>query len=133
MTGIANSLTRTGRAARLNRCNLDSGPFQNAGPKRPPTERWRVQSTHQHGTCRVSAGRDGVGDGQSRWHFNFQVHVRGTIVSATGVIQNAQETFRGLFRARKGAFRTFLKVEKFLAQSGEIYISYDLELGRIVG
>ena len=68
-------------------------------------------------------GRDGVGDGQSRWHFNFQVHVRGKIVSATGVIQNAQETFRGLFRARKDAFRTFRKVEKFLVQSGEIYIS----------
>ena len=63
------------------------------------------------------------GDGRSSVHFNFQVHVRGTIVSATGVIQNAQETFRGLFRARKGSMRTFWKVEKFLVQSGEIYIS----------
>jgi hypothetical protein len=49
-----------------------------------------------------SAGRDGVGDGQSRQHFNFQVHVRGTIVGALGVIQNAQESFSGLFGARKG-------------------------------
>ena len=47
-------------------------------------------------------GRDGVGDGQSRWHFNFQVHVRRTIVGATEVIQNAQELFRGLFGAREG-------------------------------
>ncbi len=56
------------------------------------TARWRVQSSHQRGTCLNTAGRDGVGDGQSRQHLNFQVHVRGTIVGATGVIQNAQES-----------------------------------------
>jgi hypothetical protein len=65
-------------AARLKRCNLDSGglilgQFQDAGPTRPPTERWRVQSSHQRGTCLNRAGREGVGDGQSRsrQHFNF--------------------------------------------------------------
>jgi hypothetical protein len=53
-------------------------------------------------SARDVPGRDGVGDGQSRLYFNFQVHVRRTTVGATGVIQKAQESFRGLFGARKG-------------------------------
>ncbi len=99
---LSTGITMIQSAARLKRCKLNSGPFQDAGPTRPPTERWRIQSSHQCGTCMNSAGREGVGDGQSRQHFNFQVHVRCTIVCATGVIQNAQESFRGLFGARKG-------------------------------
>jgi hypothetical protein len=35
-------------------------------------------------STKFSKVRDGVGDGQSRWHFNFQVHARSTIVRATG-------------------------------------------------
>ncbi len=99
---LSTGITMIQSAARLERCNLDSGSFQDAGPTRPPTETWQVQSSHQCGTCMNTAGRHGVGDGQSRQHFNFQVHVGCTIVGATGVIQNAQESFSGLFGARKG-------------------------------
>ncbi len=38
-------------------------------------------------SARDVPGRDGVGDDQSRRHFNFQVHVRRTIVGANGVIR----------------------------------------------
>jgi hypothetical protein len=99
---LSMGITMIQSAARLKQCNLDSGPFQDAGPTRQPTERWRVQSSHQCGTCMNCEERDGVGDGQSRQHFNFQVHVRCTIVGAIGVIQNTQESFSGLFGARKG-------------------------------
>ncbi len=43
----------TGNAKLLTGCSLKFGP------KRAADERWRVQSTHQHGTCRVWTGRDG--------------------------------------------------------------------------
>ena len=123
---LSTGITMIQSAARLKRCNLDSGPFQDAGPTRPPTERWRVQSSHQRGTCLNSAGRDGDGDDQSRRHFNFQVHVRSTIVSANGVIQNAQESFRGLLnpvRSLKGLNAHVSKSGEICRQGGEIYIS----------
>ncbi len=69
--------------------------FKTPGLRLQPTERLRVQSIHQRGTCRVWTGRDGEG-GVSHEHILIFCFM------SRDVLQKRREQSRAILNARNG-------------------------------